>query len=127
MNDATNKPKSTILNDVEITGSLDFKGELAFGGQIKKGSITGDSLLVEKSAMIDGDVMTESLRLSGKIIGNVTVMNKCELSSTASLTGDLVSNQLAMEEGATLIGQVRLGPSAKDSQPGKQQKSSGQK
>jgi cytoskeletal protein CcmA (bactofilin family) len=119
MNEATNKPKSTILDDVEITGSLDFKGELAFGGQIKKGSITGDSLLVEKSAMIDGDVMTESLRLSGKIIGNVTVMNKCELSSTASLTGDLVSNQLAMEEGATLIGQVRLGPSAKDTQPGK--------
>jgi len=126
MNESTGKTKSIILNDVEITGSLDFQGELSFDGKIKKGSITGDSLLVEKGAIIDGDVMAESLRLSGRITGNVTVMKKCELSATASLTGDLVSNQLAMEEGATLIGQVRLGPvTPKKSQPDAPAKASG--
>jgi len=119
--------KSTILNDVEITGSLEFKGELVFDGKIRKGAITGDVLSVGQSADIKGDVMAESLRLSGKITGNVTVMKKCELAATASLTGDLVSNQLSMEEGATLIGQVRLGPVSPDARSAAQQKSAAQK
>src|SRR5207237_1496 len=76
------------------------------------GSITGSKLVLGEHAGVKGDVMADTVSLSGKVTGNVTAMDKCELGASAELTGDLVTSRLSMEEGATLLGQVRLGPNA---------------
>ena len=112
MNENTINSKSTINQDVEITGNLEFKGELFFDGKLEKGSITGSKLVIGEHAGVKGDVMADAVTLSGKVTGNVTAMDKCELGASAELTGDLVTSRLSMEEGATLLGQVRLGPNA---------------
>jgi cytoskeletal protein CcmA (bactofilin family) len=127
MNDEINaNGKSTIYNNVEITGSLEFKGELVFDGQLKKGGITGDNLVVDKNARIRGDVMADNIAMSGKVVGNVTAMQKCEMGATAELVGNLTTQRLSMEEGATLVGQVRLGPEAANAKAAAAKKESGQ-
>jgi cytoskeletal protein CcmA (bactofilin family) len=104
--------KSMIQQDVEVSGSIKFKGEMVFGGKLKKGSLTGDLLEVGKDARIKGDITADVLILTGKVTGNVTAMQTCELTASAEVIGDLTANRLSMEEGATLVGQVRLGPKA---------------
>lgn len=101
--------KSLIYSNVEISGSIKFRGELVFEGRLKTGEIAGDTLALEKNARVNGDVTVEFLKLSGKVAGNVTALRKCELGASAELIGDLTAQRLSMEEGATLIGQVRLG------------------
>lgn len=101
--------KSLIYNNVEISGSIKFKGELVFEGRLRTGDIAGDSLVLEKNARVKGDVTVEFLKLAGKVAGNVTVARKCELAASSELVGDLTTQRLSMEEGATLVGRVRLG------------------
>jgi cytoskeletal protein CcmA (bactofilin family) len=81
-----NLTKSVLSQDVEITGSLTFKGELSFDGTIKGGHI------------------------SGSVKGNATVSQRCHLRASARLNGDLNTSRLIMEEGATFIGMSNITP-----------------
>ena len=104
--------KSTVLSDMEFTGALTFKGELNFGGKLIKGSINGGALTVRKSATIEGDIRVETLRVEGAIVGNITALAKCDLGETAAVTGDITSPRIILAEGATLSGQLQIGPGA---------------
>jgi cytoskeletal protein CcmA (bactofilin family) len=105
-----NSSKHTILSDVEITGTLRFKGELTFDGKLSKGSVEGESLIVGKNASIKGNIRVARLNLLGEVAGDVAVSEKCEIGATADFTGTLTTVKLAMAEGASVNGQVQIGP-----------------
>jgi cytoskeletal protein CcmA (bactofilin family) len=77
-----NLTKSVLSQDVEITGSLTFKGELSF----------------------------DEVTISGTVKGNATVSQRCHLRASARLNGDLNTSRLIMEEGATFIGMSNITP-----------------
>ncbi len=110
--------KSSILSDVEITGSVKFKGELSFDGQLKDGNIEGGSLIAGERSKIQGNIQTESLVLRGAVTGDVLVAARCELKGSANLVGSLTTNRLVMDEGASLIGDVQITPDGKKLPPG---------
>jgi cytoskeletal protein CcmA (bactofilin family) len=105
--------QSSISSDVEITGSINFKGELTFDGQLKNGDITGAALVIGPKARITGNIMSDSLTLHGTVIGDVLVAGKCELKGSSSLEGGLKTNRLVMDEGATMMGHAEITPDTK--------------
>jgi cytoskeletal protein CcmA (bactofilin family) len=109
--------ENIVSSDVEITGSLTFKGKLSFGGQLVKGSIAGETLVVGNSANILGNITADSLRLDGKVEGDITAMKRCDLGRSAVLIGDVSSPSLVMADGATLVGQLQIGPDAEQFKP----------
>ncbi|MEA3209223.1 MAG: hypothetical protein QOE70_2280 [Chthoniobacter sp.] len=109
MPDFTNN-KSNVLSDVEINGSVSFKGELAFDGKLQGGGITGKILTVGPGARIQGDILTDAVTISGTVTGDVTVAGKCDLKSSAQLFGNLTTARLVMDDGATLIGKAEIKP-----------------
>ena len=106
-------PSSTILSDVEISGTLSFAGELYFDGQLHDGDIIGDTLVLGPKARIQGNIQANALTLHGSVTGDVLVTGRCELKGSASLVGSLTTNRLAMDEGATLIGRAEITPDTK--------------
>ena len=102
--------KSIATSDVQIIGSISFKGELAFDGKLSGGNIKGRVLSLGASARIDGNIECDALSIAGIVNGNVTVSGKCELHASAQLNGNLNTSRLVMEDGATLIGQVQIRP-----------------
>lgn len=102
--------QSTILSDVEIIGSITFKGHLTFDGQLRDGNIIGETLTVGPKARITGNIDVETLTLHGAVTGDVSVAGKCELKGSANLVGGLTTNRLVMDEGATLIGKAEITP-----------------
>ena len=109
--------KSNIQSDVEITGSVTFLGELSFDGQLKDGNIEGMTLIAGEKARIQGDIKADSFLLRGAVIGDVLVAGRCELKGSANLVGSLTTNRLVMDEGATLIGQVKITPDGRKLPP----------
>ena len=109
--------QSNILSDVEISGSIQFKGELTFDGQLKNGNITGDALVVGPKARIHGDLQCNSLILHGAVTGDVLVAGRCELKGSSSLEGSLTTNRLVMDEGATMLGRAEITPDTKRPMP----------
>jgi len=112
----TSSPMSTNKNilssDVEIKGSLKFSNDLIIDGKIE-GEVTSDgSLTVGENAFVQGEIRTKSVVLFGRVQGNITVSERCELKSSAVLEGDVVAGTLAIEEGATFMGKSSVGKSA---------------
>ena len=106
-------PSSNILSDVEISGTITFTGELTFDGQLHDGDIIGEILTLGPKARIKGNIQASALTLHGSVTGDVLVTGRCELKGSASLTGSLTTNRLAMDEGATLIGKAEITPDTK--------------
>ena len=107
-----NNPASrNILSaDVEIKGSIKFTNDLTIDGKVE-GEITSQgTLTVGENAEIRGEIKTKSATVHGRVIGNITVDEKCELKSRAVLHGDLKATRLVIEEGATFIGKSEVSP-----------------
>jgi len=102
--------KSALAKDVEITGSLTFKGELRFDGTIKGGHISGSVLDLGEHASVEGNITANEVTISGTVTGNATVAHRCHLRASARLNGDLNTARLIMEEGATFIGMSNITP-----------------
>ena len=59
----TSDTKSTILTDVELTGSITFSGELTFDGKLSKGDIKGNILTLGPNAKVLGNIEADALTL----------------------------------------------------------------
>ena len=102
--------KNILSSDVEIKGSLKFQNELTIDGKIE-GEITSAGVLtVGENAEIKGEIKTKSVTVLGKVHGNITVEERCELKAHATLFGDLKATRLVIEEGATFVGKSEVTP-----------------
>ena len=107
-----------LANGVEIKGSIFFSKNLIIDGRIEGEVISDGCLKVGENALIRGEVKTRSVIIFGKVEGDVTVQERCEIKTNAILVGDISAGTLAIEEGATFMGQSFVGKKA-DSQPKK--------
>src|SRR5213080_4457892 len=100
--------KDILSSDVEIKGSIKFQKELLIDGKVE-GEINSDGVLtIGENADIRGEVKTKSITVYGKVQGNITVAERCELKSKCTLQGDLKAACLVIEEGATFIGKSEV-------------------
>ena len=105
---AEHSGKDILSSDVEIKGSIKFQKELLIDGKVE-GEINSDGVLtIGENADIRGEIKTKSITVYGKVHGNITVAERCELKSKCTLQGDLKAARLVIEEGATFIGKSEV-------------------
>jgi cytoskeletal protein CcmA (bactofilin family) len=105
---AEHSGKDVLSSDVEIKGSIKFQKELLIDGKVE-GEINSDGVLtIGENADIRGEIKTKSITVFGKVHGNITVAERCELKSKCTLQGDLKAARLVIEEGATFIGKSEV-------------------
>src|SRR5881296_709161 len=109
--------KDILSSDVEIKGSIKFQKELLIDGKVQ-GDINSDGVLtIGENADIRGEIKTKSITVYGKVQGNITVAERCELKSKCTLQGDLKAARLIIEEGATFIGKSEVTSGATVAKP----------
>ncbi len=102
--------KNILSSDVEIKGSIKFQNELIIDGKIEGEIISNGVLTVGENAEVRGEIKTKSVTVLGKVHGNITVEERCELKTRAQLLGDLKAARLMIEEGATFVGKSEVTP-----------------
>jgi cytoskeletal protein CcmA (bactofilin family) len=103
--------KNHLANDVEIKGSIKFANEFTFDGRIEGEISSSDGVLtVGEHGDVHGEVKAKSVIVMGKVHGNITVQERCELRSRSQLIGDLKAARLIIEEGATFVGKSEVTP-----------------
>ena len=89
---------TVIKGEVNSTGDIRIDGTVT--GQVKcKGKI-----VVGSTGVLEGDVFCQNADFSGKIKGKVEVSELLSLKSTARFYGDIITNKLAIEPGASFTG-----------------------
>lgn len=104
--------RNFLSADVEIKGTVTFDTDLVSHGKIDGEILSSGTLTIGATGTVEGNIQAESVTIHGKVNGNVTVEERCELKGQARLHGDLEAPRLVMEEGATFIGKSNVVPRA---------------
>ena len=78
------------------------------------GSSCWGKLVLGESGVVDGQISCQSAIIGGQLKAKITTKDLLTLKSTAKLSGEIVSGQLAIEPGAIFSGKCSMGPIIKD-------------
>ncbi len=98
-----------IGKSVVIKGELSGSEDLYVDG-IVEGSITlkGNSLTVGPNGQVKANVEAKGVVVQGKLEGNIQASDRVELRKAATVTGDVTTQRISIEEGAYLKGKVDI-------------------
>ena len=97
-----------------INGDIQAKGDVRIDGILKGSVKTEGKLVVGSSGVVEGDVTCSNADISGEIKAKITVSQLLSLKSTSKLNGDIVTNKLSIEPGASFSGSCSMGAVIKD-------------
>lgn len=100
--------KTVIGPGTRIAGALQGKDDLEVHGTID-GPVHGEAAVtIAAGARIGGEVRGRDVIVGGELTHPVFATGVVRLLATAKLTGDIEAPRIAIDEGATFEGQVRM-------------------
>jgi cytoskeletal protein CcmA (bactofilin family) len=103
-NSITLGPKDRLI------GSLTFDGDLTVAGKMEGELRTTGDIAVENGSSVKASIEGNNVTVQGTVHGNVSARGRLSLSGSGSLHGDVRVSKLTVEDGATLNGNVQMGP-----------------
>ena len=100
----------TLLGqNTNIKGDIGFKGILHLDGKIS-GSIVGeqndDVLTISESGSVEGKIEVANIIINGTVKGDITSTGKIEVASKANIEGNVYYQNIEMETGSKINGQL---------------------
>jgi cytoskeletal protein CcmA (bactofilin family) len=111
-----NSPKGlyTMLGESSVfEGTLMVPHSLRIDGRVKGRIEAGEVITIGPNGIIEADIKAKSAIIGGKVTGNVFVEDRIELESKASITGDIRTRDLVINEGAVFLGNCSMNTGAR--------------
>jgi cytoskeletal protein CcmA (bactofilin family) len=113
---------ATVQGKVAAAGSLSIiatgmtvRGDIVSDGIVKvEGAVDGDvhaihQVLVARGGIVLGDIDAREAIVGGTVNGSIHASERVEVQSGATVVGDITTRRIAVAEGGTLNGQIRMG------------------
>lgn len=98
-----------IGNGTEIKGNIKSNGDLRIDGFIK-GTITASGkVVVGTTGRVEGEISCQNADISGDVKAHIKVTELLSLKANAVVSGDILTNKLAIEPGAVFTGACKMG------------------
>jgi cytoskeletal protein CcmA (bactofilin family) len=103
--------QATIGRTLVIKGEISGSESLYIDGRVE-GTITfkDHRVTVGRNGVVQSNISAREVVIMGKVTGNVECSDRVDIRSEGSLTGDVVSQRISVEDGALLRGSVQLTP-----------------
>ena len=98
-----------VESEPELNGEISFKDMLRVNGHIA-GKVLSQkgTLIVDPSALVDGDIEVGVVVISGTVNGDVIGHERVELGPAAVINGNISTRTLTMKPGAVFQGDCRM-------------------
>jgi cytoskeletal protein CcmA (bactofilin family) len=109
---AANSARSgaSISQGIRIKGEVTGSEDLYVDGRVEgKLNLSNGTLTIGPNGTVIADIDAREVVVSGRVEGNVTGRDRIQLWSTGQVSGEVRTERLAIEEGATLRGKVEAG------------------
>jgi len=108
---------SPARNPARLGSSLQIKGhitgteDLQIDGKVE-GSITlrGHQLTVGSTAQLNSEIHAGEVIVYGKVVGNVHSRDRVDVKTDGSITGDISTARISIEDGAHFKGRIEIDP-----------------
>src|SRR5271166_2415900 len=96
--------KSVVIKG-ELSGSEDLYVDGKVDGTIQ---LQGNNLVIGPNGHVHADVNAKGVVVQGKLEGNIRASDRAELQKSAVVVGDIVTQRIAIEDGAYFKGKVDI-------------------
>jgi cytoskeletal protein CcmA (bactofilin family) len=100
---------ATIGKSVVVKGELSGSEDLYVDGEVEGSiSLRGQSLTVGPNGRVRANIEARNVIVHGRVDGNIHASDRVELRKSASLSGDISTARVAIEEGAFFKGSIDI-------------------
>lgn len=100
---------SIIASGMTVRGDIDSNGIVKVEGAVDGHVLARQQVLVARGGIVHGDIESRDVIVGGKVNGSILATERVEVQSGAAVLGDVTTRRIAVAEGATLNGQIRMG------------------
>lgn len=104
--------RTSLSADAVVTGKLSFTAPTRIDGKLKGEIRCTDLLVIGATAVVEGSVRADVLRIEGSVRGEILDTRKVIIRSGGRFVGRIESGGVALEEGGYL--EARCGPIRED-------------
>ena len=121
---ASTADQATIGKSLVIKGEVTGSESLYIDGRVE-GSINlaGNRVTVGRNGVVAANISAREVVIMGKVTGNIQCVDRLDIRSEGSLTGDIVTQRISIEDGAFLKGSVQVRASEQKHDKAQQQQS----
>ncbi|MBH24750.1 MAG: hypothetical protein CMH57_09925 [Myxococcales bacterium] len=95
---------TSITIDGEITGT----DPVIVQGTVKGRIALEDNVYIDESGVVEADIQTPSVEISGQFTGDVTASERVELKPEARMSGNIRSPRILIADGANFKGHIDM-------------------
>ena len=107
---ATETPSVNIIgNGTDIIGNIKSNGDLRIDGFIKGTIQATGKVVVGSTGRVEGEISCQNADISGDVKAHIKVTELLSLKANAVVSGDILTNKLAIEPGAVFTGACKMG------------------
>jgi cytoskeletal protein CcmA (bactofilin family) len=101
--------KGTIMEgNIETYGNIRIEGKVI--GNVK----TKSKIALGQSCKVEGNILAQNAEVAGEVAGRIEVGEQLLLRPSAVINGDIITNKLIVESGATFNGGCKMGVKIKE-------------
>jgi cytoskeletal protein CcmA (bactofilin family) len=98
-----------IGSGTEIKGDINSNGDIRIDGTLKGTIQSSGKVVVGSTGKVEGEIICQNADISGEVKAHLKVFELLSLKSNAIVTGDILTNKLAIEPGAVFTGSCSMG------------------
>lgn len=98
-----------IVDGTSIEGDIKSDSNIRIDGRVIGNIVTTGRLVIGATGHIEGEITCQNADIEGVFKGKISVQELLSLKSLAKLTGDIITDKLAIEPGASFSGSCTMG------------------
>jgi cytoskeletal protein CcmA (bactofilin family) len=99
----------TILSpDIDFSGTLHFEKPFLIRGKVSGEINTSGLLVIDENAVVNANINALRVLIRGQVKGDVTAVQKVDITLTGKLAGNITSPEIFMESGCIFNGRCTM-------------------
>ncbi len=108
---STSNSLNSLVKGTKVEGTISSENDIRIDGTIIGTLTCKAKVIIGPSGVIEGDVKCENAVIEGKFEGNLNVNQLLTVKETAEVHGDVITNKLLVQSGATFNVTCKMGAS----------------
>lgn len=103
-----------IVEGTSIEGEIRCESNIRIDGAFVGNLSTKGRLVIGPNGRIEGTIQCQNAEVEGIVKGKIAVQQQLSLKASAKVEGDIFTDKLSIEPGATFTGACNMGAKVKD-------------
>ena len=106
---ASSGSNNSIVTGTKLEGTINANSDIRIDGELVGKLFCKGRVIIGPTGMVDGEVDCQNAIIEGKFTGNLKVAELLNVKETASISGDIKTDKINIQAGASFNGNCNMG------------------